>query len=121
MAMVILSIAAAGVILPFSGAASVQREASRKTLAAKLASDLLEQVSSTDFDDVILTYDGYTENAGQMENAYGEVLSDTIYSGFSRSVTCSDVYVANVGLILATVQVNCDETEMITLSTLIGP
>ena len=43
-AMVILAIAAAGILLPFANAAAVQEEASRQTLAANLASELMEKV-----------------------------------------------------------------------------
>ncbi|MDD5135632.1 MAG: type II secretion system protein [Phycisphaerae bacterium] len=50
MALVILSIAAAGLLLPFASSAEVQRQGCNETLAAKLASDLTEQIIATDFD-----------------------------------------------------------------------
>ena len=43
MATVVLGIAAAGVLLPFVSGAAVQAEGAHRTLAAKLASDLMEE------------------------------------------------------------------------------
>jgi prepilin-type N-terminal cleavage/methylation domain-containing protein len=49
MAMVILGLAAGGVLLPFLSAAQVQKEATDQVIAAKLASDLIEQIHNTSY------------------------------------------------------------------------
>ena len=43
-AMVLLAMAAAGVLLPFANAALVQSEGARQTLAANLATEMMEKV-----------------------------------------------------------------------------
>ena len=50
LAMVVLSMAAAGVLLPFADGASVQAEGLHRSLAASLANELLERIISTPFD-----------------------------------------------------------------------
>ena len=52
-ATVVLGIAAAGVLLPFTSGATVRAEGMRRTLAAKLASDLMEEIIGTEFDQII--------------------------------------------------------------------
>jgi len=49
-ATVVLGIAAAGVLLPYTVGAAVRAEGTRRTLAAKLAGDLMEEIVSTPFD-----------------------------------------------------------------------
>jgi prepilin-type N-terminal cleavage/methylation domain-containing protein len=93
MATVVLSIAAAGVLLPFMSGAKVRAEGVRRTLAAKLAGDLMEQVLKTPFEEIVLTYDGYTEPQGQIKDAGGTVFTDSNYSNFGRDVSCEYVYV----------------------------
>lgn len=121
MAMVVLGLAAAGVLLPFVSAAEVQKEATRQVMAAKLASDLSEQIHNTTYADVIGTWHGYAESTGQVRNALGVVFSDPVYSRFGRSVTCQTAAVAGVDLIWVTVTVTWDGREMIRFSSLIGP
>jgi len=77
MATVILGMAAAGILLPFTTGAKVQAEGIRRTLAAKLASDLMEQIISTPSAQV----DGYTyiELQGQIKDATGAVFTE-LYS-----------------------------------------
>jgi prepilin-type N-terminal cleavage/methylation domain-containing protein len=53
MALVILTIAAAGLILPFASSATVQQQGYSQTLATKLASDLIEQIINTDFSQIV--------------------------------------------------------------------
>ena len=62
MAMVILSVVAAGVLVPFSAGASVQAEGWNRSVGAKLAGDLLERIIATDFDDIASTWTDYTED-----------------------------------------------------------
>ncbi|MHC4084032.1 MAG: type IV pilus modification PilV family protein [Planctomycetota bacterium] len=114
-ATVVLGIAAAGVLLPFTSGATVRAEGTRMTLAARLAGDLMEEIVSrpfhdpdgtlydynpgpeagentfSDFDNVD-DFDGYTEPQGQVKDASGIVFTDLNYAGFSRDVVCEYVY-----------------------------
>ncbi len=124
MAMVILGAAAAGVLLPFVSAARVQTEAACQVLAAKLASDLLEQMLSTPFDQIETRWNGYTEAEGQVKNASGEVFFDRFYSRFSRQAVCQRAAlegVEGVQLLWLTVNVSYGGREMIRLQSLAGP
>lgn len=92
-AMVILSMAAAGVLLPFADGATVQAEGLHKSLAAGLANDLLERIITTPFDQLAATWHGYTEAQGQVKDASGTTFTDPIYANYSRDVLC---YYVNV-------------------------
>jgi hypothetical protein len=93
MATVVLSIAAAGVLLPFTGGAAVRAEGLRRTLAARLASDLMEEILETPYSQVLSAYDGYNEPKGLVKDSGGAVFSDPSYANFSRSASCEYVYV----------------------------
>jgi type II secretory pathway pseudopilin PulG len=122
MAIVLLGLAAAGVLLPFSNGASAQAEGLRLTLAAKLANDLLERIIATP------PGDGYAEAQGQVKNAGGVVFTDPMYANFSRRVTChDDVYVPQQNgpprpsdYILVSVQTSYRGSEMASISRLIS-
>jgi len=108
MAMVVLGMAAAGVLLPFSAGASVRAEGVHRTTGAVLASDLMEKIVKTSFVDIVDKFNGYSEAQGQVKDAQEQVFTDPSYAKFSRSATCVDyVYVTqpNAKFILATVQV----------------
>ena len=125
MATVVLGFAAAGVMLPFSSGASVQAEGVRLSLAAGLASDLVEEIAAEDFDQIIGLYDGYVEAAGDLKKSSGVVYSDSSYLGLSRESECSYVYVAQQSglsspdFILVTVSVYYKGRELIELNRLI--
>ncbi len=119
-AMVLLAIAAAGILLPFANAASVQAEASRQMMAAALASELLEKVQATDYALVVSTYDGYSEEDGALLNAAGVAHTGSAYAGFRRSVACQPATVGSVELIAVTVTVFYGGAEMTRVTTLIG-
>jgi prepilin-type N-terminal cleavage/methylation domain-containing protein len=125
-AVVILSMAAAGVLLPFSSGASVRAEGMRRTLAAGLGGDLMEKITNTPFDQIIDTYDGYVEAQGQVKDAGGIVFSDPAYANFSRDVSCSYVYVAQESgtaepvFIRATVRVNYSGRAVAVINKLIS-
>lgn len=91
-AIVVLGIAAAGVLLPFTSGARVQVEGIRSTLGAKLAGDLMEEIINTPFDQIVASYDGYTEPQGQVKDASGTVFTGSNYANFSRDVSCEYVY-----------------------------
>ncbi len=87
MAVTVLGIAAAGVLLPFSGGARVRAQGVRTTLGAKLASDLVEKVVNTPFDQIVASYN-YSELQGQVTDANNQVFTDSNYANFSRDVSC---------------------------------
>ena len=92
-ATVVLGIAAAGLLLPFTSGAAVRVEGMRRTLGAKLAADLMEEIISAPFDQIVAGYDGYAEPEGQVKDASGIVFSGSNYAKFSRNVSCEYVYV----------------------------
>ena len=128
MALVILGFAAAGVLLPFAGGASVQAEGARRTLAANLASDLMEQIINTPFDQIVTAWNDYSEAQGELLNESGEVLTDPMYAGFSRQASCDYAYMSvppqgppfAPNFILASVQVHYRNGEVATLNRLIS-
>ena len=114
LAMVLLGMAAAGVLLPFSGGAAAQAEGARRTLGAVLANDLIERIAGTPFDRIVETYDGWEEAEGQTQ-----VAGDSQYAHFSREVTCAwDP--AQDFFILATVTVRYQGRPVATIQRLIG-
>jgi len=125
MATVVLGIAAAGVLLPFTSGAAVRAEGVRRTLAAKLASDLMEKIVNTPFDQIVASYN-YTEPAGQVKDAAGAVFADSNYANFSRDVSCAYVYVPQESgmeepkFILATVRVYYKGRETAIINRLIS-
>jgi prepilin-type N-terminal cleavage/methylation domain-containing protein len=126
-ATVVLGIAAAGVLLPFTTGAKVRAEGTRRTLAAKLASDLMEEIVNTPFDQVVGQYNGHTEIQGEVKDANGVVFSDLNYANFSRDASCAYVYVepqsapfAAPNFIWATVRVYYSGGEMVVINRLIS-
>ena len=121
MATVVLAIAAAGVLLPFAGGAAVRAEGMRRTLAARLASDLVEQIVSTSFDQIIDNYGEYTEQQGHIIRNFDTAaeFTDPIYAKFSRGANCAwdekqDFF------ILVTVWVKYNGSEMVVVNRLIA-
>jgi hypothetical protein len=124
MAMVILGMAAAGVLLPFSSGATMQTEGMRRTLAAKLANDLMERIVVTTPANIIATWNGYSEAEGEVTDASSNFITaftDPMYTGFSRSVVCSTVGLAVtsgvVKFVLIKVTVAWQGREIVTLSS----
>jgi len=134
LAMVLLGMAAGGVLLPFVGGATAQAEGMRRTLAAKLAGDLMQQIAGTPYEQIIKDagepwngWDGYTEAQGQVKDASGAVFADPIYAGFSREVHCNYVYVPQQDdedppcfFIFASVWVKYDGAEIAVLHRVIS-
>jgi prepilin-type N-terminal cleavage/methylation domain-containing protein len=125
MATVVLAVAAGGVLLPFTVGMSVRTEGIHRTLAAKLAADLTEQIVNTPFDQIITSFDGYTELEGQVKDAAGTVFTDDIYSLFSRDASCTYVPVPQESgsgeskYILTTVRVYYNGAELAVIKRLI--
>lgn len=120
MASVILAIAVAAAIMPFTCGARSQDVESRQSLAVSLAQDLIEEILLKPFEEpgdgdqlpepessfgpegsetlrssfsAIDDYNGYTELAGQIVDPAGQVIADAAAAGLSRHVTVSYVYV----------------------------
>ncbi len=126
MAVVVLSIAAAGVLLPFSSGAGVRAEGVRRTLGVKLASDLMEQIVNTPFDQMIARYNGYSESQGQVKDADEVVFADAHYANYSRDASCEQVYVpqesgaVNPIFIRVTVRVHYSGRTIATVNRLVS-
>ncbi len=125
-AIVVLGIAAAGVLLPFTTGAKVRAEGTRRTLAAKLAGDLMEQIVNTSFKDIVSQYN-YTEAQGQVKDANDVVFSDLNYANFSRDANCAYVYpepqsapFAAPNFIWVTVRVYYSGGEMVVIDRLVS-
>lgn len=125
-AVVVLGIAAVGVLLPFTTGAAVRADGMRRTLSAKLASDLVEEIISKPFEEIVPSYDGYAEPRGQVKDASGEVFTDSNYANFSRDVSCKYVYVLQESgagepkFILATVRVYYSDKQIAIINRLVG-
>jgi len=124
-AMVLLGIAAAGVLLPYATGASIQAEGVNRTLAAMLANDLIEQVAGTSFDTIVATYN-YTEDQGQLKDSSGAMLTDSMYANFSRQIVSEYVRVPqqsnamDTTFILMTVEVYYRGVTMASLTRLVS-
>lgn len=117
MATVVLGIAAAGVLLPFTSGASIRAEGERRTLAAKLASDLMEQFVNTPFAD-LADGGGYVDELqGQVKDASGIVFTDSMYANFSRSASFDS---SQSHFVIVTVWVKYNGNELINLKRLIS-
>jgi len=124
MATVVLGIAAAGVLLPFTSGAAAQAEGMRRTLGAKLAGDLMEEIVNTPFEQIVDSY----EPQGQVKDAGGIVFTDPMYANFSREVSCVNVNVPvspgefskDVGFIHATVWIYYSGKEIAVIERLIS-
>ena len=125
LAMVLLGIAAAGVLMPYATGASVQAEGVHRTLGAVLANDLIEQIVATPFDLIVGAYN-YTEAQGQLKDSSSSTLTDPMYANFSREVGCQYVHVpqqdsaVTANFILATVHVYYRGQNIVTINRLIS-
>ena len=89
LALVILMIAAAGLILPFASSAVTSQQGCSQTIAAKLASDRIEQIIA---DSNYWSAGSYNESKGQVKNAAGADFTDPMYADFSRGAVCEEVF-----------------------------
>lgn len=125
-ATVVLGIAAAGILLPFTSGAVVRAEGMRRTLAAELATDLMEKIVRMPFDRIVDNFDGYTEPQGQLKDASGATFTDSNYTNFSRDVSCEYVYMpqesgtGEAKFIRATVRVYYSGREIAVINRLIN-
>lgn len=122
-AMVVLSVATAGVILPYSTGAAMNVEGARHTLGAKLAADLMEEivdVGETNYNSVPI-YDNIVEPAGSVRDADWNTYTDPVYSRYSRVSICTPLGVAGEGRWVVTVTIYYDNRVMARMSRLVGP
>jgi len=126
MATVVLGIAAAGVLLPFTRGAAVQAEGMRRTLGAKLASDLMQEIINTPFNQIVAAYGAFSEAQGQVKDAGGVVFTDSNYAMISRESICNYVYVTQESgtgvakFILITVRVYYSGKEIAIINRLVS-
>ena len=126
MATVVLGFAAAGVLLPFTAGASVQVEGVNRTIAAGVADDMVEQIISLPFNQIISTYNGCTETSGHMKKFSGAEYTDSCYADFYRKVSCKSVYTAQQSIavspifILVTVDVYYKGGKIMQLNRLVS-
>lgn len=123
-AVVLLAIAAAGVLIPFASGATMQADGIHRTIAAQLAGDLLEKIASTPFNAIISTYNSYAETRGQLKDTAEDIYTDSLYAKFSRNVSCEYLTLPGSELsqifILVTVRVYYEGTELVSLSRLVS-
>jgi type II secretory pathway pseudopilin PulG len=125
-ATVVLGIAAAGVLLPFTSGAAVRAEGMRRTLGAKLASDLIQEIVNTPFNQIVAAYGTFSEAQGQVKDAGGIVFTDSNYAMFSRDSMCNYVYVSQESgtgvakFILITVRVYYSGKEIAIINRLVS-
>ena len=130
MATVVLGIAAAGVLLPFTAGAAARAEGGRRMLGSKLAADLVEQIIGTGFDSIdasIVADDyGYSEAEGHVKDAGGVEFTDSKYAKLSRSASWDYKWMpeesgaASARFILVTVKVYYKGTEIVKVDRLVG-
>jgi len=114
--MLLIVAAAASILLPVVSAMGVQYEGVYRTLAAKLASDRLEQIVAAGSANA---YVG-TEAPGTVKKADGTSFADPVYAKFSRTVSARSAVVGVLEMQWVTVDVSCEGRPMCRLSMLIG-
>jgi len=129
MATVVLSIAAAGILLPFSSGAAVRAEGNRRALASILAADLMEEIIGMGFEQIIAACDEYVETVesqGHIEGADGVEFTDSKYAKFSRTASWKYKFMpeaseaASARFILVTVKVYYSGKEIVKVDRLVG-
>ncbi len=119
-AMTILAVATAGVILPFAGGSAIHSDTAKRTIAARLAADLLEEITNSDFGNIIANYN-YIESPGSIKDATGAPITNPDAANFAREAVCQAAsVVGGAPLIWATVYIYEDGYEFLRLSALIG-
>lgn len=117
LAAVVLAMASAAIIVPFSAGALSTSEEARQTVAVNLAQDLVEEILAKPFGDPDVKwgkepnpgqddeerredwddmddYDGFSESAGQITSFNGSVVTDPAAAIMTRHCWVKGVYVA---------------------------
>ncbi len=117
MAITLLAVCITAITGPFVAGAQNDQEDARSALATALASEMMEEVLASDYDDPdgaselgpesgessrakfdnIDDYDGYAESEWLIANQFGEVATGAAAEGLSRSVDVDYVYVSGQG------------------------
>ena len=124
-ATVILSVAATGILLPYTSGAAARAEGTDRTRATMLATDLMEKIINTPFDLLITNYGSYVEYTGGIQDHYGQILTSPRYAEFSRTATCQYTRMSQENgsdspkFILATVRVYNHGREIATVKRLL--
>ena len=126
LASVILVVAAGAILVSFTAGATSSAYSERLSLSFNLASNLMEEIIASDYDNIILNYDGYTESSGAIKSANGEVIVSSGYANFSRSVACHEIYLegqnalSSPPVILVKVMVAYKGRELVTIEEIKG-
>ena len=114
LASAILALVIVSVTIPFTSASQNEQAGGRQTLATSLAEEMMEEILSKPFYDPngyvtpgpdpgessrglydnLDDYHGYSEAAGSIRNAAGDLCTDPLSYGLSRSVAAEYVYVS---------------------------
>ena len=126
LAVIVLSMAVAGGLLPFTTGASVQVEGTHRTMAANLATQLTERIIDMPFDDIISNYSSFNESQGNIHDNQDNQYVGSKYARFRRGAACMYVYVpeqnhaAAPNFILVNVRVYYDGRELANIKRLIS-
>jgi len=115
-ATVILAIGAAGVLLPFTIGAAERAEGQHRTLASRLAADLMEEILSTPFEYIVSSYGSYSEPQGEVKDWTEAEFTDPAYMNFARDASCT----TEANFIQATVRVYYKGAEVAVINRLIS-
>jgi hypothetical protein len=122
----LLGLASASLLLPFSAGAAIRQDGLARTMATGLASEQMENVLKTPYSQIISTWNNVSEAAGTITGPQGNSLSGNMYSKMARRTTCAYVYTSQQSSTLAPCVVNVTVTvsykggDMVTLSRLVG-
>jgi hypothetical protein len=95
-------------------------------LGVTLASDLLQEIVNTPFDQIVAVYGAYSEVEGQVKDSGGIVFTDSNYARLSRNSICNYVYVPQESgtgastFILVTVRVYYGGNEIVVVKRLVS-
>lgn len=126
LASVILVVAAGAILVSFTAGATSSAYSERLRLSFNLATNLMEEIIASDYDDVVLNYDGYTESSGAIKSSNGDVIESPEYANFSRSVACHEIYLegqsalSSPPVILVEVMVAYNGRELVTIKEIKG-
>lgn len=117
MAMVLLAIAAAGILLPFSAAAAAQTDAQRRVVATRFAADVIEGLVAKDAAEISSLPAAFEVTPASFVTP---VYTGAAYQELSCQVEKQDVTVGDVQMILLSATVKHKQMPMATLKTLVG-
>jgi type II secretory pathway pseudopilin PulG len=126
LAVMLLGIASASVLLPFTAGEAARRDGLARTMAANLASEQMEKALRTPFSQMVSTWGSVVESEGTLTDPQGNALSGNMYAFFARTTTCTYVYTSQQSGTLApslvnlTIAVSYRGAPMISLTRLVA-